>query len=94
MKDIMAKESPTQDGGVASFAYSLADKDTPYLLSFLQPVQDLKKKLPRHFAARTQTMEEIYIEFAAHTERHLFIVTHRLNKFLPDIYWTTVFGKP
>jgi hypothetical protein len=31
---------------------------------------------------------------AAHTEKHLFLVTHRLNKFLPDIYWTTVFGRP
>lgn len=31
---------------------------------------------------------------AAHTDVHLFIVTHHLNKFLPDIYWTTVFGKP
>ena len=36
------------------------------------------------------------IEFldAAHTEKHLFVVTHCLNKFLPDIYWTTVFGRP
>lgn len=30
----------------------------------------------------------------AHTEKHLFVVTHDLHKYLPDIYWTTVFGKP
>jgi hypothetical protein len=27
-------------------------------------------------------------------EKHLFIATPRLSKCLPDIYWTTVFGKP
>jgi len=31
---------------------------------------------------------------AAHTEKHLLLVTHHLSKCLPDIYWTTVFGKP
>ena len=30
----------------------------------------------------------------AHTEKHLYVVTHDLRKFLPDIYWTTVFGRP
>ena len=30
----------------------------------------------------------------AHTEKHLFLVTHDLNKYLPDIYWLTVFGRP
>lgn len=63
MKEIMAGESSTNDDGVASFAYSPADKDTPYLLSFLQPLTDLKKKLPRKFAGRTMTMYEIYFEY-------------------------------
>jgi hypothetical protein len=31
---------------------------------------------------------------AAHTEKHLYVVTHDLVKFLPDIYWMTVFGRP
>lgn len=31
---------------------------------------------------------------AAHTDKHLYVVTHDLRKFLPDIYWMTVFGKP
>jgi hypothetical protein len=30
----------------------------------------------------------------AKTEKHLFLATRLLNKCLPDIYWTTVFGKP
>src|SRR6185295_460308 len=30
----------------------------------------------------------------AQTEKNLFVVTHRLKKWLPDIYWMTVFGKP
>ena len=30
----------------------------------------------------------------ARTEKHLFLVTHDLNKYLPDIYWLTVFGRP
>lgn len=31
---------------------------------------------------------------SAHTEKNFFLVTHTLRKWLPDIYWTTVFGKP
>ncbi|MBL6613463.1 MAG: hypothetical protein ISP45_05615 [Reyranella sp.] len=29
-----------------------------------------------------------------HTQKNLFLVTHDLRKWLPDIYWMTVFGKP
>ena len=28
------------------------------------------------------------------TEKHLFVTTLNLSKCLPDIYWTTVFGRP
>jgi three-Cys-motif partner protein len=63
MKDIMAGESSTSDGGVPSFAYSPADKDTPYLLSFLQPLTDLKGKLLHVFAERTMTMYQVYYEY-------------------------------
>jgi hypothetical protein len=31
---------------------------------------------------------------AAYTEKDLYLVTHHLRKFLPDIYWVTMFGKP
>ena len=63
MKDIMAGESSTNDGGVASFAYSPADKDTPYLLSFLQPLTDLRGKILSVFAGRTMTMYQVYFEY-------------------------------
>jgi hypothetical protein len=63
MKDIMAGESSTNDGGVASFAYSPADKATPYLLSFLQPLTELRGKLLTTFAERTMTMHQVYFEY-------------------------------
>lgn len=63
MKDIMAGESSTNDGGVASFAYSPADKDTPYLLSFLQPLTDLKGKILRTFAGKTMSMHQVYFDY-------------------------------
>jgi hypothetical protein len=28
------------------------------------------------------------------TQKHLFVTTHDLKKYLPDIYWCTVFGVP
>ena len=30
----------------------------------------------------------------ARTQKHLFVVTHHLQRWLPDIYWLTVFGRP
>jgi len=30
----------------------------------------------------------------ARTEKHLFVPGHVLKRFVPDIYWMTVFGKP
>jgi hypothetical protein len=31
---------------------------------------------------------------AAQTEKHLFVATRTLSQCVPDIYWTTVFGRP
>ena len=31
---------------------------------------------------------------AAHTEKHLYVARPMLKKCVPDIYWTTVFGRP
>lgn len=31
---------------------------------------------------------------SAHTEPNLFLATHHLKRYLPDLYWTTVFGRP
>jgi hypothetical protein len=30
----------------------------------------------------------------ARTEKNLFVTTHNLKKYVPDVYWTTVFGAP
>ena len=30
----------------------------------------------------------------AKTEKHLFVPSHILHKFAPDIYWMTIFGRP
>jgi hypothetical protein len=30
----------------------------------------------------------------AHTEKNLFVATRTLNQCVPDIFWTTVFGRP
>jgi hypothetical protein len=43
---------------------------------------------------RGRASNSIHFLDSARTEKNLFLVTHSLNKCLPDIYWTTVFGKP
>jgi hypothetical protein len=30
----------------------------------------------------------------ARTEKNLFVTTHDLKKYVPDVYWTTIFGAP
>lgn len=60
MKDIMARESSTEDEGVPSFAYSPAEADTPLLFSLSQPLSALKGDLIKTFAGRTMTMLQIY----------------------------------
>jgi three-Cys-motif partner protein len=62
MKEIMAKESSTEDQGVASFAYSPADETMPFLFEFQRPLDDLAKMLPVAFAGQTLSMREIYCE--------------------------------
>jgi three-Cys-motif partner protein len=63
MKDIMAKASSSQEQGVPSFTYSLADSSAQQLLFELnRPLDDLRAMLLRHFAGRTLTMRAIYEE--------------------------------
>ena len=62
MKDIMAKESSTDDEGVPSFTYSPADASTPPLFSLNQPLSKLKESLPATFAGRRVSLDEIYRE--------------------------------
>ncbi|SRR6266700_3345039 len=60
MKGIMAKESTTENQGVPSFEYNPADQRQPLLFELSRPLDDLKKMLPKHYAGRRMTMEEIY----------------------------------
>ena len=60
MKQIMAKESSTEDQGVPSFTYSPADARTPFLFSFNQPIAALADDLAARFAGRTMTMKAIH----------------------------------
>lgn len=60
MKDIMARESSTEDEGVPSFTYSPADRRTPFLFSFNRPISGLADDLATRFAGRTMTMKDVY----------------------------------
>lgn len=60
MKEIMAKESSTQDEGVPSFAYSPAAAAMPLLFSLAQPTSKLRKSLLSQFAGQDLTFDEIY----------------------------------
>ena len=60
MKDIMHKESSTEDQSVASFAYSLADERMPRLFDLTRPLDELDGMLLEQFSGQTLTMSEIY----------------------------------
>ena len=60
MKEIMAGESSTDDQGVASFAYSPADKSSPLLFSLQRPLEDLSTMLLDTFAGQSIQVEKIY----------------------------------
>lgn len=59
MKDIMGRESSTEDQGVPSFAYSPADARCPLLFSLNQPLEALADDLAIRFSGRTMTMKAI-----------------------------------
>jgi three-Cys-motif partner protein len=60
MKDIMAKESSTEDQGVPSLIYSPADADTPLLFSLQRPLDQLKVELLVEFSGKTLPLSQIY----------------------------------
>lgn len=60
MKDIMAKESSTEDQGVPSLTYSPADASMPLLFSLQRPLDALKDSLLITFAGRELSLGEIY----------------------------------
>lgn len=60
MKDIMAKESSTEDQGVPSLTYSPADWSMPLLFSLQRPLDQLRAALLKEFAGRELSVAEIY----------------------------------
>ncbi len=60
MKEIMAKESSSEDEGVPSFTYCPAEASMPLLFSLTQPIAHLRRSLPHVFAGRELTFKEIY----------------------------------
>ena len=60
MKDIMAKESSTEDQGVPSLAYSPADRSMPLLFSLQRPLDQLRASLLKDFSGQELAVEEIH----------------------------------
>lgn len=60
MKDIMTRESSTEDQGVPSFTYSPADASMPLLFSLQQPLSELKGSLLKVFAGQELQVSQIY----------------------------------
>jgi three-Cys-motif partner protein len=60
MKDIMAKESSTEDQGVPSLTYSPADASMPLLFSLQRPLDQLKASLMEAYTGQERSVEEIY----------------------------------
>ena len=60
MKDIMAKESSTEDEGVPSFTYSPADASLLLLFSLTQPMSKLRESLLNHFEGQDVFLDYIY----------------------------------
>jgi three-Cys-motif partner protein len=60
MKGVMARESSTQDQGVAAFEYSPADKKYPLLFEISRPLDDLKAMLLKDCAGKRVTFKQLY----------------------------------
>jgi len=60
MKDIMWKESSLHNQGVATFAYSPADKKFPLLFELFRPLDDLEGMLLGEFAGQKITTLQVF----------------------------------
>nr|WP_244422950.1 hypothetical protein [Bradyrhizobium sp. ORS 278] len=60
MKDIMMKESSTEDQGVPSFVYSPADWSMPLLFSLQRPLDQLRAALLEDFEGQELSVAQIY----------------------------------
>lgn len=83
MKDIMHKESSSEEQGVASFAYSPADESMPLLFELSRPLDDLESMLIQEFSGRTLTMHSVYREHSVgrpYIKRHYKDALSNLEK--------------
>lgn len=83
MKDIMSRESSTEDQGVASFAYSPADETMPFLFEFQRPIDDLKKMLVEEYHGKKLSVNDIYEQHSVgrpYLRRHYKSVIKELEK--------------
>ena len=72
MKDIMSKESSTDDQGVGSFVYSPADESNPLLFELTRPLDDLREMLSE-FSGKTLPFLKLYEQHSvgrAYLRRH------------------------
>lgn len=60
MREVMAQESSSSIGGVASFEYSPASIRQPLLFSLTRPIEDLEVMLLKDFAGCKLTMLDVY----------------------------------
>jgi len=60
MKGIMARESSSEDQGVASFEYNPASASCPLLFSLSRPLDDLEELLLKEFSGKKLSMKEIF----------------------------------
>lgn len=60
MKETMAKQSSSNNQGVASFEYNPATEKQPLLFELSRPLDDLGEMLTQKFAGQTLSMKEIY----------------------------------
>ena len=68
MKDIMAKESSTEDEGVPSFTYSPADASLVLLFSPNQPMSKLRESLLNDFRGQEVSFDDIYKTHSINTQ--------------------------
>ena len=70
----MAKTSSSEEQGVPSFSYSLADSRAQAMLfEFSRPIDDLQEMLLTEYASRTITMRKLYEE---HSVDRPFLAQH------------------
>lgn len=86
MKDIMAKESSTEDQGVPSLTYSPADRSMPLLFSLQRPLDQLRVSLLKDFAGQEVSVADIF-------ERHSVDTSYVMKNYKDTLKQLEADGK-